>query len=626
MNRRNDIRYIISEFPVKEIGTIIEISKAGMKIKKLISDEIEHSELTIPIVGHEIKAAIIWQDKHYMGLRYGHEFDIVKLVKKITKKIKEPEFKPKKIISNAAIAAFSKKDALSSFVNLIAELENPDTDTTKLQSYVEEISNVCRENIDQKKSEEPESMGDSETGSHKPANLDEILIHKARAACSGIRVEIRDAGFAIATLGLDAFIKIATDFIHDNISELEISLSNFGNYESYHILKTVIFKQLTHFFNFNDAEGEGSLLMTLETKGIDILMSVNSSDSKDIKDYYISPQRIYSEISRIYEKKFFGKDLLLINKYHFEIKSGMFEDLYDGYILAHLTLNPFYTISSDIKFILTKRKLVFSFLAYLTIITTKFILDKDKEGGNVLIHKLRRTGMDEKEIMVFLNERINEANHVLKNLGLHGKINSAAPPHSSFKIEGYFAKNIRSNYFMKSWKDFNQVNSIKRMAIRYEDEAYAHFILNKFMIADDFGFKSSIYCVIPCQNISHDELYLEDFSFFDLLIFKDIDSLPISHMKEFIKLWNRFEGKIIVTFSNYSFLDFEDKDLYLLLKAHIVDFPSYFSNQGTYEKMVDHTINYLNPYIGGKVIDKTNYLQDVFSMDYIKLNELQSYV
>ena len=96
-------------------------------------------------------------------------------------------------------------------------------------------------------------------------------------------------------------------------------------------------------------------------------------------------------------------------------------------------------------------------------------------------------------------------------------------------------------------------------------------------------------------------------------------------MKEFVKLWKSFEGKIIVTFSNYSFLDFDNENLYLLLKDHIVDFPSYFSNKGIYERMIDHTIDYLRPYLGKHEIHKNDYLSDIFSMDYIKTNELVSY-
>ena len=134
-----------------------------------------------------------------------------------------------------------------------------------------------------------------------------------------------------------------------------------------------------------------------------------------------------------------------------------------------------------------------------------------------------------------------------------------------------------------------------------------------------------IFCVIPCANISDDDLYIEDFFYFDLLIFKDIDRLPGRHVKEFIKLWNSFEGKIIVTFSGYSFLDVDNSYLHLFLKDHIVDFPSYFSDPAIYEKMIDHTINYIKPFTGEREIDKQKYMTDIFSMAYIKARELPSY-
>jgi hypothetical protein len=216
-------------------------------------------------------------------------------------------------------------------------------------------------------------------------------------------------------------------------------------------------------------------------------MSLNSADSKDLKDYFISSPRIYSEISRIYENNNFGRDLLSINKYYFENKMGMFKDLYDGYILAHLILNPSYTFSNDIKLVLSQRKLIFSFLIYLSFIATQFILDKDRESGVGLMNLLRRAGMDQNKIMDFLNDSLSDANNVLKDLGLSGTIRSGSLPQSSFKIEGYLQKNIHFKYLIKSFKDFSVMKSIKRMALRYEDEAYTHFILGKLMIADDIG-------------------------------------------------------------------------------------------------------------------------------------------
>ena len=625
LNKRRYLRYIVHEFSIGEIGNVIEISRGGIIIKKINSKEITDSQLTITILNHEIKVNIVWQDNTKLGLKYADEFDVVQLIKVITRKIKEPKITPKRIISDDAIAGITQKDVLSSCINLIEELENPDIDMTKLKIYVEEISDVCRETAvpEEKKSEEIEEMKEPEPV--KPADIEGLLIYEARRASSAKQVEITDIDFAIVRLGLESVRQISKDFVRNILSDLEISLSNFNNYESFMILKTVMFKHLTHLFGFKDAEGEGSLLLSLETKGIDVLMSLHSADSKYLKDYYMSSSRVYSEISRIYERNNFGRDMLLINKYYFENKLGRFEDLYDGYILAHLILNPCYG-PDDIKLTLTKRKLIYSFLVYITFIATKFIMDRDKESAFLLIHMLKRAGMDEREIMDFLSDGISEANDVLKNLGLKGIIRSGPLPGSSFKIEGYLHKDIHFKYLVKSFKDFSMLKDIKRMALRYEDEAYAHFILTKLLITDDIGLNSKAYCVIPCKNISEHELYLEDFSYFDLVILKDIDRLPESHFKAFVKLWNSFEGKIIVTFSNYSFIDLDNEALYLLLKNHIVDFPSYFSNKEIYERMIDHTIDYIRPYLGEHVIDKNDYLSDIYSMDYIKTTELRSYV
>jgi len=623
LNRRNHNRYIIKEFSAGDIGIITEISTGGMKIKKITSEEIADSQLTCLILKNELKADIVWQDKNFMGLRFADAFNVVQLIKALTKRMKEPEIKPKKIIQDNAIASFAKNDVLSFCINLMAELENTETNITQLKIYVQEISDICNEPLHHVR---PEETGEiEESAPAEPAGLAEILMNAANTALASKGSRVSDLDFAIARLGRDTVKKISTDFLRQKITTIEIALSSFHNYQSYNILKTVIFKHLTHFFGFKDERGDGRLLLSLETKGIDILMSLSSADSRELKDYYISSPRVYSEISRTYEKFNFGRDLLFINKYYFENKMGMFQDLYDGYVLAHLILNPSYTLDKTMKLTLTKRKLIFSFLVYLTFIATQFILDRDRESGVVLMNLLGGAGMDQGKIMDFLSDSISEANDVLNDLGLSGTIRSSSLPQSSFKIDGYVQKNIHDNYLMKSFKDFSMIKGIKRMALRYEDTAYTHFILSKFMIADDIGLNSKVHCVIPCKNISENALYVEDFSYFDLVVFKDIDRLPVSLMKAFVKLWNSFEGKLIVTFSTLSFLDFDNKDLYLLLKNHIVDFPSYFSNKEIYDRMIDHTINYVKPFTGNREIDRIKYLNDSFTMDFIKGNELQSY-
>jgi hypothetical protein len=626
LNRRTHNRYIIHAISAGTLGSIIEISKGGMKLRKMNSEEIKDSKLVIPFLKKELKAEIVWQDSKNIGLRCVDEFDVVQIIKKLTLRVKEPAIRYKKTISDDAIAGISKKDVLSTCINFMGELENLDTDITKLQTYVDDISNVCQKTPvpEEEASEKIDEI--KELTPVEPTDLKELLIYKACSASLATGIEIKDVDFAIARLGLEAVKTISCDFLRNKISELDISpLTNFDNYEAFVIFKTVIFKHLAHFFGFKDEEGEGSLLLSLETKGLEILINLYSEDSEDLRHYYISSSRVYSELSRIYETNNFGKDLLLINKYYFENVLERFEALYDGYIIAHLILNPCYVPGNNIKLTFTRKKLIYSFMVYLSLVSTRVIMDRDKESVMILMHMLKRAGMIEKEILNFLAVGVSEANKVLKNLGLKGNIKLGTLPSSSFKIEGYLHKDIYSKYLVKAFKDFSMRNKLNRMALRYEDEAYAHFILTKLMIADDLGLNSKAYCVIPCKNISEYELYLEEFIYFDIVIFKDIDSLPISHRREFMKLWKSFEGKIIVTFSNYSFIDFDNKDLYLLLRNHIVDFPSYFSSTETYERMIDHVIDYMKQYSGKHGIDRINYLSDIYSMHYIKTNELQSY-
>jgi hypothetical protein len=530
-------------------------------------------------------------------------------------------FKPVKPVSDEEIAEIAHRDVLSSCLNLIEELDEQDIDMNELITYIEALSDPSSEAPPSEETGPDISKETQETG---PAGLGRLLIDEARKVSSSRNIDIASIDFAVARLGLESVRKFSRAFVHEKLTDLDIPLSGFRDYMSFVILKTVIFRHLSHFFGFKDEGGEGSLLLSLETKGLEILMALNSAYADDLKRHYTSSTRVYSEISRTIERNLFGRDLLLINKSFFENKLGMFEDLYDGYVLAHLALNPCYA-PDNIKLTLTKRKLTYAFLVYLTLITTEFILDRDREGAISCIRMLKRAGMNEDKIREFLGGTAAEANQVMVDLGLKGNIKTGALPHTPFKVEGYLQKDIRFKYLLKAFDDFSALNSVRRMAIRYEDKTYAHFILGKLMIADDLGLHSKAYCVIPCGNISEREMYLEEFALYDIIILKDIDRLAKSQLRAFTKLWSSFEGKMIVTFSSGSFLDYDNRDLYLLLRDHIVDFPSYFADRAIYERMIDHTENYLKPFIEGREIDRNVYLKNICSMAYIKNNELRSY-
>ena len=314
-------------------------------------------------------------------------------------------------------------------------------------------------------------------------------------------------------------------------------------------------------------------------------------------------------------------DPLQINQYYLEKGLNTLGDLFNGYILAHHTLNPHYFASEDLKISLSKNGLIFSYLAYLTFLAVQFLMDKDRESGFALSKRLKGRGMDDRKIDQFLEQSVTDTKTILRNLKLKGTLSKPLVPDGLIPIESYLGKDIRFEYLVRVFRNFGR-GQVKRMALRYEDAAYAHFILGKLMNSESFDLNSKTVCVVPCRNISSDQWYIKDFAYFDLIIFKEIHKLPAPHLSAFLKLWGTFEGQIIATFSHLEVLDYNNAPIYSAFNNAIVDFPSYFYNDAVYEKMIDHTLHYLQPYLGDQTIDRNRYLPGVFTMNHIKADIL----
>ena len=112
LNRRTNNRYFIHPISVGTLGSIVEISKGYMKIKKMNSEEIKDSKLIITLLKKEFKADIAWQDNKHIGLKIPEELDVAQLIKKLTLRIKEPAIRPKKIISDDAYCRHSNERRL----------------------------------------------------------------------------------------------------------------------------------------------------------------------------------------------------------------------------------------------------------------------------------------------------------------------------------------------------------------------------------------------------------------------------------------------------------------------------------------------------------------------------------
>ena len=141
LNRRKDDRYLIDEIPLEGIGTIIEISKNGLKIKKAPGFVPEDPTLNIPIFGQEIKATVHWQDKTFLGLQSATPFNDPALFIQRIKRAKEIMAPTQmKIHLDKTMAQYKKDEGLFGMINLLMEVDSSDPDVRKIGRYIEEIS------------------------------------------------------------------------------------------------------------------------------------------------------------------------------------------------------------------------------------------------------------------------------------------------------------------------------------------------------------------------------------------------------------------------------------------------------------------------------------------------------
>lgn len=601
----------------------MEVSRKGLKIKKDPGFLLQSRKLNFNIGSAEIKTDVCWEDKNFMGLQFSGIFNDPKFIIARIKKPKETEVPPQMKVPDKTVQQYKKDEILYKMVNLLLEVENPEPNIRKMGMYIEEIS--CLEEAEQKVEEPDKEVAAADAGGktdeEKKAEIQSIkseLIGKAVLSGGEAQAQKGDINFAINLLGCDNVRVLVRKYAHKRIFKAENALPVFQNAEPYNILKSVVFAKLCRLFGSLDIQPEGNALLSCETVGAEILIRESSGI---LDNYYKSPYRIYSEVSRVYEKSLFGVDPIQINKYYFERNMGAFSELFNGYVLAHSILNPQYSPPDSIKISLTGNSMVFAYISYLTFLAVLFLMDRDAESGFALAKRLAGRGMNDQKVGLFLDEAINGAKAIFKDVAVRASITKPPLPSSSLNIENYLGKDTRFRYLLKSFVNFQGMN-LKRMAVRYEDECYAHFILGKIINSAGLGLASKSFVVVPCANVSEDQWYVRDFGNFDLLIFKDIHKLPSFHMSTFLKLWSGFEGQIIATFSNLSFMDFNQPQLYSVLNSHIVDFPSYFLNDAVYKRMIEHSVNYLKPYIGQEQIDTERYLNEIYTMTHIKRDTL----
>jgi hypothetical protein len=622
-NRRAVLRYLIEPIETP-IGNVIEMSKNGIKVIRKPGISFDYSELLIGLdtASKPLKAEIIWKDNRVIGIRLIDPFDSASYIKKNYLRLKEEDFSPEVPLSYLDISKYVQYDFLTPLTNLMAELESEDTNISRLKVYINNLHEV-REKIirdEQAAEEKRKKLKDPvevpQTGINMP-DLKETLLIRATSG-RAIDISSQDIDLAVARLGIENVKRISSDFVKKNMSKFEISIAGFRNYQLYNILKTVLFKRLAPFFGYKNEYGEGSSLLSLETTGVKIL---TQKREKELGTYYITPQRLYSDISRIYEQILFGQDFLQVTKTYFDKVQGIFQNVMDGYLTAHQSLNPQYSMPKGMKLVLNKNKLIYGFVAYLTMLGTIYIIENDRETGAIFVRRLLRTGIEQAKVMDFINEVITETNIIASEMGIKGSIRPVSMPMSGFKLENLIPQDPYYDYLVKAFRNFN-VNNAMRLVLRYDDDNYCHYILNRFMNINHFGLDSKIFTVIPCENLGEKEIFLEDIANFDLVIFKNINKLPYSHIKSFLRLWGNHDGKIIATMSSDAFPDYDAPELFKAVNFAIVEFPSTLRSPTVQKKMIIHTLARLKNFIRKSEFDPSPYLKEPVSAYFILSNEL----
>ncbi|MBF0342953.1 MAG: hypothetical protein HQL06_01860 [Nitrospirae bacterium] len=586
LNRRRNLRYSLNKLVAGGLGSIIEVSRTGTKLRKNKSDMFDKPETIIPLAGRQLKCRLIWQDEKMAGLEFLTPFEDVDFIIKNIKRLKDAAFRTQKKLSDEAVTEFIRTESTSTIINLMAELESKNTNLKVLKELI-----------------------------YKLPGLTKMVTEKAGIFKKDDDFIENDVDFAVKRLGIDTVKKTASDFIkiENDKSDQEEEDNTFDMLK---ILKAVLIPKLSPFFGYKDQNGEASALMSLETKGIEILLAKGGNS---LQSFYKDPSQIYSEMTRFLEKMAYDKDLLQINSLYTNNFKKTLSSLFDGYLLAHLCRNPHYNPDRQLKICVSKINLSFAYIAYIIFLAAESIIESKKASINILLNRLLKTGMDTDRLISFIDNSVKEANSILKDIGRRGSIKTMSLTRTSVRAKDLFAKDAQSTRFISCMSAFAQT---KRLIIRYEDETYAHYLLGKVIDSEDFSMYSSVFCVIPCENISQDELSPEAFSYFNLVILKNFDKLNKNLMRSLLKLWNTFDGSIILTFSSYNMVDYSMKDLFNYFKEFVIDLPSPFSDERVYKKMVEHTLAYSNPFSGNTDFEGGQYLNDLFSMNQIRGNEL----
>ncbi len=578
LNRRRWIRYK-AEGLQSSLGEVVDIAKRSLSVALDKNLEVGES-VSVELEGttYEAEVVALYKNRAALVVQSDIRADVVA---KALKRLPACEIAPRKRFDFATIESDETVRINKAIVNLMLEIEDPNTTIDKLEKNILAVPKL-------------------EETILKRANS----IEKARAA------RIKTVHEAITRLGFDEIKLMIYDYINYDLNLSNNDLKHFKNFDLYNLLINALFKHFAPLFGFNDVKGEGQSLMGMSYIGAMYL----AQQSAKLQERYKDVDTLFDYEMRLLERLELGEDIFTLSRHYFLDVLDVFRYLFDGYVLAYMAHQPHY--KPRFPMTLSERKLKFSYIAYLTILAMRYILGNDKHSGYVLFNRLKRFGLDLVEAKNFLNRIIDEVNARLRDIDAKNHLRHCQTPTILYSLENYLGSGIYYDYIRRVFDDVEKGHS--RVAICYGDEAYTHLVLEKILNYDEYRFNKLPFAVVDCSVIADDDMPLSQLSSFDLVVFKNIHELPASLMQDFVKIYKDFEGTLIATFDQSAMLDFTNEKLYDLIRDDIVQMPSYEESALYYMKMVHNALAHLKDFAGVEVCDIADFKEKTKRYDCIE--------
>ena len=574
LNHRVYPRYI-AEGLSSSVGEVIDLSKISVQVS--VKGLEEGDVINVLIDNRAFEAEVVRVFGNRAVLKFFEPLP-KEVVEKYSAHIVTDEIEPKRQIAIEQLANQEEIDRMRAIINLMLELEDPNTNISKFKENIEMIE-----------------------------ELEEKILLMANSVEIAGRGVVKDVAGAITRLGFEKVKSIVYRYVTYDFPLSRHELQRFENFEFFNLFFSNIFKKLAPLFNFNDIKQEGRSLLAMSSIGAFVL----ARNSDFLQERYEGPNDLFSFEARCTEYRECGYDLLEVNAIYLLKILKVFHYLYDGLVLAHYMLYPHYAPKS-LKIELSQRKLRYAYVVYVSMLAQRYTLNNDRRSGYIFFERMKRFGFDEAEARHWLVQQMEEVKKKIGQIGLETNIKPPATPHSGIKVDMLLGTNNYSKEFLDFVEKFDKEG--ERFAVRYEDSGFFHLVLETILNSEKFNFIDQPFCVIPCDILKDEELPLAMFEGFDLVIFKDIHKLPEELLSDFRHIWKEFEGKILVTFDQKACLEYENIDLYELLRPFLVDFPSYYQSPVIHLKMIQRECKVLNEYLRMEMCDIKEFREEVIDL------------